>query len=317
MALLTMANREMLHRDAQCAADVGKMEAFGRFPTEFQVYGTAYQNADGEIYYRATEHEEKLYAYMQHKKYEGIYFTPIMSYRHYTKIFSEQKEQMLYDTKYTLLKEMKQQYEYGYFTLMQPFFSEPANDASAEILDQYRNEIEGYFDNTMLQNFEGFLEVAYESKTLKQTSYQKFKTWYETVCSQMSDEPIIDGTYKRTFYGFVYKMPDGTKKIFTDAGKQNAINKRNALLLKGYIVASIIQKSYCFQELQEIQFVREQCRQWIGAVQNEVYFQRLEKIRMRKGVIPSVALQQIKKQLMQYPEAYRSVCYYDVRWNKY
>ena len=316
MALLTMANRAMLHRDAQCAADVGKMEEFGRFPTEFQVYGTAYQEKNGEIYYRATEHEEKLYDYMQKKKYEGLYFTPIVSYRHYTKVFSEQKEQMFYDTKYALIKQMKQQYENGYFTLMQPFFSEPANDASAEILEEYRYNIEGYFDNTMLQNFKGFLEVAYESKTLRLSTYQKLKTWYDDICAQMENEPVKNEVYERTFYGFAYKMPDGTKKVFVDAGKQNAINKRDVMLLKGCSTAPIIQRSYCFQELQQIQALRESYRQWVKVVQNEAYFQQLEKIKMQRGVISGELLQQVKEQLKEYPEAYRSACYYDIRWNK-
>ena len=65
MALLTKASREMLHRDAQCAADVGRMEEFGRFPTEFKVYGTASWEENGKIYYRATTDEEKLYDYIQ------------------------------------------------------------------------------------------------------------------------------------------------------------------------------------------------------------------------------------------------------------
>lgn len=316
MALLTMANRAMLHRDAQCAADVGRMEEFGRFPTEFQVYGTAYPDKNGEIYYRATAHEEKLYAYMQQKKFAGTYFTPVMSYRQYVKVLAEQKDQMLYDIKYTLLQQMKQQYEGTYFQLMKPFFLEAANDASAEILEEYRNKIDGYFDTAMLQSFRGFLEVAYESKTLQQTSYDIFRAWYDDICCQMYDEPVAEGLYERTFYGFVYEMPNGIRKVFLDASRQNTTSKRDALLLKGYQTATVLQRTYCFQELQELQTVREQCKQWVLTIQNEAYFQCLKNIKMQQGVISANALEKVKTQLKAYPEAYRGVCYYDVRWNK-
>lgn len=316
MALLTMANRAMLHRDAQCAADVGKMEEFGRFPTEFQVYGTAYQEKNGEIYYRATEHEEKLYDYMQKKKHEGLYFTPIVSYRHYTKVFSEQKEQMFYDTKYALIKQMKQQYENGYFTLMQPFFSEPANDASAEILEEYRYNIDGYFDDAMLQIFQGLLELAYESKTIKQSGYNQLKEWHDNVRHQMGEEPIGDGIFERIFYGFAYYTNMGIVKTFIDARKQSVVHKRDTLLLNGMMVGSILQKKYYFKELSQISFIKEQYRQWLIAVQNEQYFQSIRQIKSQPGVITRSDMERVKNSLVKNQEAYKAVCYYDIRWNK-
>lgn len=311
-----MANRAMLHRDAQCAADVGKMEEFGRFPTEFQVYGTAYQEKNGEIYYRATEHEEKLYDYMQKKKHEGLYFTPIVSYRHYTKVFSEQKERMFYDTKYALIKQMKQQYENGYFTLMRPFFSEPANDASAEILEEYRYNIEGYFDDAALQNFHGLLELAYESKTIKQSGYNQFKEWHDNVRHQMEEEPIGDGIFERTFYGFAYYTNMGMVKTFIDARKQSVVHKRDTLLLNGMMVGSILQKKYYFKELSQINFMKEQYRQWLIAVQNEQYFQSIRQIKSQPGVITRSDMERVKNSLVKNQEAYKAVCYYDIRWNK-
>ena len=38
----------------RCAADVSRMAALGRFDVQFDVYGSAVQEQDGRIYYRAT-----------------------------------------------------------------------------------------------------------------------------------------------------------------------------------------------------------------------------------------------------------------------
>ena len=41
------------NRDMRCAADVGRMAELGRFDVQFDVYGSAVQEHDGKIYYRA------------------------------------------------------------------------------------------------------------------------------------------------------------------------------------------------------------------------------------------------------------------------
>lgn len=316
MALLTAANREMLHRDAQCAADVGKMEEFGRFPTEFRVYGTANQEKDGTIYYRATTDEEKLYEYIQRKKFEGIYFTPIVSCTRYEKVFAEMKEQVLYDTKYFLLKQMKQQYEDLYFELMEPLFLVPPNDESVALLEQYAERIDGYFDDAQLQCFKGLLEIAYDAKILKRKTYLLFKTWHDQIRSQMADAPVTEDIYKRTFYGFKYKKQDGTEKIFADARRMTAVNKRETLLLNGCLAGSILEKTYCFPDLEQINSAKDQYRQWLSEIQNEQYFSLLEALKRQKGVISQQKIYDLGKKLEKYPEAYRGLCYYAVRWNR-
>lgn len=316
MALLTMANREMLHRDAQCAADVKQMEEFGRFPTEFKIFGTTSWDEKGKIYYYATEDEDKLYAYMQQKQFSGVYFTPISSYMHYTKVFSEKKEEFLYNTKYMLLKKMKQYYEPEYFSLMQSFFEESPNNESDPILEQNREKIEGYFDDAALQIFQGLLELAYESKTIKQSGYNQFKEWHDNVRHQMEEEPIGDGIFERTFYGFAYYTNMGMVKTFIDARKQSVVHKRDTLLLNGMMVGSILQKKYYFKELSQINFMKEQYRQWLIAVQNEQYFQSIRQIKSQPGVITRSDMERVKNSLVKNQEAYKAVCYYDVRWNK-
>ena len=66
------------NRDVRCAADVGRMAELGRFATEIVVYGTAVQEMDGRIFYRATEHEEKLYQHIQLQRVQEEYYTPII-----------------------------------------------------------------------------------------------------------------------------------------------------------------------------------------------------------------------------------------------
>ncbi len=316
MALLTKASREMLHRDAQCAADVGRMEEFGRFPTEFKVYGTASWEENGKIYYRATTDEEKLYDYIQQKKSQGIYFTPIVSHVRYLKVFAEMKEQTLYDTKYFLLQQMKQQYEGLYFELMEPLFVTPPNNQSCPFLEQYRDCIDGYFDDAGLQIFRGLLEMAYDAKILKPETYTQFSIWHDQIRHQMADEAVAEDRYKRTFYGFKYKTKDGIEKLFADARRMTAVNKREILLLNGCLTGSILKKSYWFSNLEQINAIKNQYKQWLSEVQNETYFHLLETLKKQKGVITQQQINELEKRMKAYPTAYHGFYHYAVRWNR-
>ena len=304
------------NRDMRCAADVGRMAELGRFDVQFDVYGSAVQEHDGKIYYRATSDEEKLYDYMQQKRLEEQYFTPIVQQSRRTKVPAGMKEQLLQETKYILLKQLKRDYEgSGYFALMQPLFQIAANEEALPVLLNYQEQIDGHFDDTELQLFLGAAWMAYEAKVLSSGSYKRLLQWHNTTRQQMADDPVVADNLERTFYGFVYQKPDGCSDCMLDAQKMTVVRQRQEKLLQGLLVGPIMQKTYWFHQFNQLGAIRQSYRQWLLQGQDEVYFRVLQEIRHCPGVITWSALRQAAEKLAGNKAASRAVAYYSALWN--
>ena len=304
------------NRDMRCAADVSRMAALGRFDVQFDVYGSAVQEQDGKIYYRATSDEEKLYAYMQQKRLEERYFTPIVQQSRRTKVPAGMKEQLLQETKYALLKQLKREYEgSGYFALMQPLFQIEANDEALSVLQSYQEQIDGHFNDTELQLFLGAAWMAYEAKVLSGGSYRQLLQWHNAIRQQMADDPVVADNLKRTFYGFVYQRPDGSRDCMLDAQRMTAVRQRQEKLLQGLLVGPIMQKTYLFQQFSQLGAIRQDYRQWLLQGQDAAYFQMLQAIRHCPGVIAQSAIKQATEKLTGSKAASQAVAYYSALWN--
>lgn len=317
MALLTADNLRRLHRDAQCAADVKQMEELGKFPVEFRVYGTASQARDGEILYRAGENEDKLYDYMQEARLRDVMFTPILTDVVYEKVSSDQQAQKMYETKYGLIKKMKLHYEgCNFFDLMKPLFDTSSNNNGYEVIEAFQKEIDGYFEDAFMQLFIGMVDMAFDAKILTIESYRYFKAWYDDVYRQMEDMPVVEELYKRTFYGFVYHNNSGAPKVFCDARRMTVVHKREELILKGYLVGSIVKKRYSFSEMSALSGARNAFRMWLLELEDSIYFDRLHVLKRQVGVIDEIKIQEVKDSVENDVDAYRAVCYYEKLWNK-
>jgi len=305
------------NRDMRCAADVGRMAELGRFDVQFDVYGSAVQEQDGHIYYRATSDEEKLYQYMQQKRLtEALYFTPITLFSKRSKVPAGMKEQLLQDTKYMLVKRMKKDYEIsGYFELMHPFFQIEANDGALAALKAYQEQIDGHFDDGELQLFLGAAWIAYEAKVLTVAGYQRLRRWHDAVRRQMADDPIVADNLERTFYGFVYQKADGGRACVLDAQRMTVVHQREAKLLQGCLPGPIMQKTYWFQQFDQLNTIRQNYREWLWNGQNDEYFQLLQAIKGSPGVVERSQLQQVKEKLTGSEMASQAVAYYQALWN--
>ncbi|MBP3625229.1 MAG: hypothetical protein J6J05_05285 [Peptococcaceae bacterium] len=305
------------NRDVRCAADVGRMAELGRFATEIEIYGAAVQNPDGKIFYRTTENAENLYRYIQRQRIQEQYYTPISVLREREKIPFELREAYVLDRKYTLLRQMKSFYEdSSYFEIMRPFFIREPNNNAVALLNQFRENLDGYFDDTSLQIFGGLVGIAYEGKVLSAEGYQKLEKWYWNIRKQMQNDPVVEDNIGRTFYGFGYLDSDETMHYIIDTQLMPIVYKRQEKILQGYCAGSITQKSYWFQQFNQLPTVRKAYQEWLMYAQDAAYFESLKIIQSLPGVIAdkeqTAAIDKIKK----YAEAKTAAAYYFTIWNK-
>ena len=303
------------HRDIKCASDVATMAELGRFEKEFIAYGTACQGQNGQIYYYASGNEERMYQYVNEQSVKGIYYTPVMSLVKRSLVPSGMEDDIVQAAKQCMLIEMKREYEsVNYFDQMQPFFDTEANNNAYPILLEYREKIEGHFDDRELQLFLGMVRIAYEGKVLMEAHFQELLSWHQYIRKQMEDDPIVAENIERTLYGFVYYENDEPKVAY-DAKEVCVLRQHNEKIIKGLTVGPIMHKTYWFPQFKMMQEVRTSFCDWLKTGENEEYFSVLNEIRTASGVIDKKKLAEVGAIFTVSPMAYHAWKYYANIWN--
>lgn len=296
-------------RDMQASSAVAIMAQLGRFETEFIIYGSAVQEQDGKIYYYATTNQEKLYQCIKKARLEDRYFMPMIHFVRRMKVPADLEDEWLAKSKLDLIKYMKKQYE-TYLPCMRSVFLIEPNDEAAGILSEFRDAIEGYFDDTLLQLFWGLLEMSYEGKILSRGQFINFKEWHDKVRHQMSDDPVSIDNITRIFYGFVYKDKDGKYQYVIDAQEMNVVEQHQKKRMQGYIVAPIIKKQFAFKQFGEMVKVRQEFINWLLQSESKDYMDLVERLENMPGVISEAVLGDIAKNFADFEYAMFSTAYY-------
>lgn len=303
------------NRDLKCAGEVAEMARLGKFDTEFLIFGSAVQEADGRIYYYATTKQDKLYGYMQQACQDERYFMPMVQYMRRLKVPVDLQEEWTAKSKLELIKRMKQQYEH-FLPCLQPFCGIAPNNNAELLLTDYQESIDGYFDADKLQLFWGVVLLSFEKKILTRDAYKHFKTWHNQVQQQMSDDPIDVGNITRVFYGFIYLDEQGLRQTVFDAQAVDVAEKWREKLMQGYIVAPIVKKQYALKEFSEMPKVRQAYRQWLLAVESIDYLALVRRLYDMAGVIDGDTLQAVVDAAKGQEYAEGAARYYQALWNK-
>lgn len=311
------SNRQ--HRDIQCADDVRLMAKMRRFDQEFTVYGTTEWRKGDEVRYLATANLEKLFAYIERRKIEDSYFTPVEIFSKRTPMPSGMEEVLQLAAKYTLLGQMKNAYEtVGYFECMEDFFRAQGNDSGFPILERFRKEIDGYFEDHSLQLLSGFVRWAYEAKVLSNEHLWYFLNWCDDAYRQIEDRPVAGDKFNRTFYGFIYyeNLQDENAQMFYDAEKTEVITKWNQTIIKGWNVGPILKKTIYFHRFDQLKQARVNFKDWLQKDQNTVR-ELLFAIKCLPGVVDHSVLGTALRQCEANEKAMRAVCYYKNVTNRF
>lgn len=300
------------NRDLKCASDVSVMASLGRFDTEFLIYGSAVQEANGEINYYATTNHSCLYRRIQQARAEERYFLPVICEKHRSPVPSGMKEALLARYKLSLIQRMKRAYD-GLLPRLQPFFQKPPNDLAYPLLCTVQDEIDGYFDETKLQLFRGLVETSHERKILSLAHYQKLKKWLYDIQRQMSDDPMEEGNITRTFYGFAYEN-EGKLCYVSNARQMALVEKRQSLQMQGHVTAPMVQRRFVMQQSYEIGAARKAFADWLKDVQDEAFMQRVQQLHRLEGVIDQAALAALADEISDQSDAVFVIRYFSALW---
>lgn len=270
-------------RDMQCAGDVGRMAALGKYDVEFNVFGCSYLK-NGTQYYRATGKGEKMYDFAYEEMLSDNFPTPVEEDMYQTVVPVEMKDIIMDETKLHLIQKMKRIY-HDVYRVMHPLLEKAANDSAYEGLKEEEEALDGYFDDLTLQLFQGTVELAYLAKALRREQLEEFYVWLEKERRQMEDDPIISGRFERYFYGFGYSE-DGTHlQYFCDADRVEVMAQWQKRLVNGARVMPIVKKRYWFESVQVMPFLRKDFLKILEKVEDSAYFERLGVLKSGAQVI--------------------------------
>lgn len=302
-------------RDVNCALDVDRMAKMGKFPVDFHVYGCAYEE-NGEILYRISSDEEKMYEFIQSSVYEGRYPTAMDTLTHTQTVLSDQYEEIMEQVKYTLARTLRQQYQ-ALFPLLRPFAALPPNNAACAMLESMVESLEGCFDERALQLLEGAIDLAFSAKVLTWDSERALMHWLEKQRVQMQDDPVAQDKFGRTFYGFGYEAANGTLSYYCDAQKVNVYEKHQALNMQGLVVLPIFHEDYWFSSRSQLSGIKKAFRQELAQYHNEAYLTFVKELRALPGVVSKEKLDTAIDTLQMNGEdaAATMLRYYRNQWN--
>ncbi len=302
-------------RDMQASSAVAVMAQLGRFETEYLIYGTAVQEKNHKIYYYATTNQEKLYQCIEKARFEERYFMPMIQYIKRLKVPADLEDEWLAKTKIELIQQMKYQYEF-FLPRMEPLFHREPTDQALGLLKQYQEAIDGYFDDTMLQLFEGLVKMSYEGKILSRQSFLNLKNWHDKIRHQMQDDPVCADNITREFYGFVFIDAHGKRNAVFDAQKMNVVGMQQEKMIQGYLTGPIIKKQYAFKQFGEMPKIRQKYSEWLLSAQSESYFHLIAQLKQMPGVVLEEELDDIAEAVAETEYAAYSTAYYRAVLNK-
>ena len=249
-------------RDDMCGIDVARMAELGGFAEEITIIGCVYKQ-DGDVLYRVTDDPDEAYHFYENAARQGILPTLPQIYVRREIIPAGQRERMTDEAKLTCARQMRDAFDSRFWQCFDALAATPAENSAADILERYRNDLEGRYAREPLDLFSVFLDEALERHRLSTEAYADFAGWLEENYEKMADDWIVKEQYERTFYGFASYRDAATLNLRVDTVPFNLLEKQQDLRQQGVHVTPIFKKTIQYRESAALPKVRRQFQDWL------------------------------------------------------
>lgn len=280
-------------RDMEVAIDVSRMMELRRFEEEFVVYGRMFYE-DGARQFLSGSNEERIWAFGENRDNYMKYPFPLVKYSVKTTVPAGTEEIIMESMKIRLAKIMQRTYTHNFCAeFYQIAQSEPDNQAE-EILQELQEKIVGLYSKSNLIAFEGLMNAAYRGKHLVDSSRFMLETWLQRERKEMENDPIVERRLQKTFYGFCY-YKDGKIKNYCNGEKARTYEKREALLIQGYLISAVYEKTYWHNGELTVQIMKDDFQHELQKVFDDIYFTYLLRIYQLPSCVDPLSFDTLKK----------------------
>ncbi len=244
-----MVGRQKDH-DEICADIVERISELGGFKVEFPVYLTCYADK-GTCYYYVSSEKQNVYDFIDEKLKENLYCIPPVRKAMKTIVSAGQKDELYQQFKVIAAKELMHEGA-GNVACLLPTFAPKSTNVAQDILEQMRICLKGINNEELRQLYRGLLDMAYYAKKINGVFYNKTLEWLNIEEMRQEEESIAHAVHERVYSGFAYFKPEGQLAYYTNAVFASTLLKREELMSEGTIVSPILQKKYCFNDINAI-----------------------------------------------------------------
>ncbi len=261
------------NRDMACASEVGRMAELGRFETELNIYGCAYLD-HGRIVYRLSERALPMYHFVYDSVIQERFTTSVRFLSERTLVPAGMAESLSYKAKLELAIRLRDAYPRAFFEALAELGKMTATNAALPFLTEMAHQIDGLFDESALQLFDGTLMRCIEGKLLDRYYAEGFRTWLSSVRRQMENDPMPGARFKRTLYGFCYES-EGKIRAVLNAVAETVAQEHTKKQLQGLTLGPILERTYWLENFGEMGAARQDFKNLLLTYESKAYFELL------------------------------------------
>ena len=268
-----MTNVKMMNafRDVQIAMDFHKMAENGYLDEEFTMYGCVFLEKNQRQYLISNE-EKEIVEFIHDALKNGIYPSPIQKIREVCHVPLGEKETIGNQVKIRLAQKMQREYPLEFLLEFEKLCQQTNSDAAFASLKSYVGALKNSFSAEKLSLAENLILLAYESKKLKNESYQALMHILERERRKMQDDIVEKNILSKTLHTVMYETSTGDIKYATNARIEWVEQKKNTLKSKGNIVSPIYSRVYWYNNQFRLDDVQELHKKNYQRALNKDYF---------------------------------------------
>ncbi|MBQ1188598.1 MAG: hypothetical protein IIX62_05910 [Peptococcaceae bacterium] len=305
-------------RDVSSAQMVNKLAEMNCFEQECSVYGYAWKRENGKRMYSMSDDELLIQRTYEEHVLEGCSLTPVQQWSTRAIIKEETQEDLFFYFKLQLAEQLRDQFPDVYFDTLYQLQNIPADNQAEELLLEWQEELDGYFDEEELYLFAGAVDYAYVTKHLLDWRYDQLCKWIKLTKKQMMRKMQVHDNFERTFYGVAYQSKTtGTYAFVCNANEKSLYNKVKEMDEQGILHTPVYQKTYWYNRSNDLPKVRKQFEADLKELMDDTYMHRIVKLQSLPSAIPEEVWADALKQ-MEYHNSVSAVeglRYWARRWN--
>lgn len=306
-----------LIRDTQIADDVFRKIQLGWLDHEFTVYGTAFY-ADNTMQYKVSNSSRKIYSFLDSSGLHNIYPANLMCYSERYPLPAGMKEEKNLQVKIMLAKQLRNEFPYEVFSLLNQIAEEIRDDSARVFLEQELEQIEGSFNSIRLGCFKELVAYGYKALRLTAHQYENFMKWIEREYKNFEDDFTAKMTSEGALYAIMYQN-DGQTHYIEDALLEYVYEKKFQLEQKGIITTPVHKQLFWYDYKTSFKDARNIYTAKLQSTINNYYLQQIKEIRATNR--PSMLHEKWSRQLLEQikdkigPSASTTVERYFYQWD--
>ena len=282
-----------MFRDFKVAEDVAKMMELRKFEVEYTMYGSMFLE-NGKTKYIVSGKDDKVVSFMNDRRNFVKYPFPMMKHTVKTTVPSGAEEDIARMVKVNLGKMMRDSFSKEFLNDFYALAFTENDDAAKDILDELQMKMYGMYRADNLLLFEGFLDMAYKAKHIREATRAEYEAWLEDEWHQMEDDPVLEDQFSKELYGFA-SMQNDTIKIHYNAEKAKVYEKRKTLEKNGVLVSQVYAKMYWYNYDKTLKDVRTEFEAFLTKLFDAVYFSYLQRIVSLPPTVSSDAVKRLEE----------------------